>query len=158
MADQIAAVPPYAIAVYEAIRALLKHGQFARLEIGPGELEGDITVGLHAGWGDGEFVVMSEKGKTEMGLASCDASVARELAAAARLRRSWLTTIQAENSCPATGGGCLAKRCGCLAEMEMLIRQDEQIAALAAKETDMEMLMRLDEQIVAALAKEPGHE
>lgn len=42
-----------------------------------------------------------------------------------RLRRSWLSVIQAENSCPATGGGCLAKRCGCLAEMDMLINERE---------------------------------
>jgi prepilin-type N-terminal cleavage/methylation domain-containing protein len=25
--------------------------------------------------------------------------------------------------CPATGGGCLAKRCGCVAEMEMLANE-----------------------------------
>ena len=37
-----------------------------------------------------------------------------------RLRRGWLRVIQQENSCPATGGGCLAKRCGCLEEMEVL--------------------------------------
>lgn len=41
----------------------------------------------------------------------------------ARLRRGWLRVIQMENSCPATGGGCLAKRCGCLAEMEMLANE-----------------------------------
>jgi hypothetical protein len=40
---------------------------------------------------------------------------------ATRLRRAWLRVIQSENQCPASGGGCLAKRCGCLAEMEMLI-------------------------------------
>lgn len=40
-----------------------------------------------------------------------------------RLRRGWLRVIQSENSCPATGGGCLAKRCGCLAEMEMLMQE-----------------------------------
>ena len=40
---------------------------------------------------------------------------------ATKLRRAWLRVIQAENQCPASGGGCLAKRCGCLAEMEMLI-------------------------------------
>jgi hypothetical protein len=42
-----------------------------------------------------------------------------------RLRRSWLATIQTENSCPATGGGCLSKRCGCIEEMEMLMREDD---------------------------------
>jgi hypothetical protein len=40
---------------------------------------------------------------------------------ATRLRRAWLRVIQAENQCPASGGGCLSARCGCLAEMEMLI-------------------------------------
>lgn len=40
-----------------------------------------------------------------------------------RLRRGWLRIIQLENSCPATGGGCLAKRCGCLAEQEMLMQE-----------------------------------
>ena len=44
-------------------------------------------------------------------------------AEARRLRRGWLRVIQQENSCPATGGGCLAKRCGCLAEMEMLANE-----------------------------------
>jgi hypothetical protein len=37
-----------------------------------------------------------------------------------RLRRGWLRVIQSENSCPVTGGGCFAKRCGCVEEMEML--------------------------------------
>lgn len=36
------------------------------------------------------------------------------------IRRAWLAVIQAENSCPPSGG-CLSKRCGCHAEMEMLI-------------------------------------
>jgi hypothetical protein len=80
---------PYATAVYEAVRALLKHGHCARLEIGPGEKEGDITVGLHYGWGDGEFVVISDDGKTEWAMASCDASVARELAAALTAYADW---------------------------------------------------------------------
>lgn len=44
---------------------------------------------------------------------------------ASKLRRAWLRVIQAENSCPASGGGCLAKRCGCVAEMEMLINEAE---------------------------------
>jgi hypothetical protein len=42
-----------------------------------------------------------------------------------RLRRSWLSVIQAENNCPTPGGGCFAKRCGCLAEMDMLISECE---------------------------------
>ena len=40
-----------------------------------------------------------------------------------RLRRGWLRIIQMENSCPVTGGGCLAKRCGCLAEQELLMQE-----------------------------------
>jgi hypothetical protein len=40
-----------------------------------------------------------------------------------RLRRGWLRVIQMENACPETGGGCLAKRCGCVAEMEMLANE-----------------------------------
>jgi hypothetical protein len=40
------------------------------------------------------------------------------------MRRGWLKVIQQENSCPATGGGCFAARCGCVAEMEMLMRED----------------------------------
>lgn len=42
-----------------------------------------------------------------------------------KLHRLCLTLIQTENSCPATGGGCLAKRCGCQAEMEMLINENQ---------------------------------
>ena len=80
---------PYERAVYEAVRALLRHGHFARLEIGPAETEGNITVGLHAGWADGQFVVMSHDGKTEWGLDTCDASVARELAAALTAYADW---------------------------------------------------------------------
>ena len=41
----------------------------------------------------------------------------------ARLRRGWLRAIQQENSCPATGGGCLAKRCSCVVEMEILANE-----------------------------------
>ncbi len=43
---------------------------------------------------------------------------------ATRLRRAWLRVIQLENACPASGGGCLSKRCGCLAEMEVLIGEN----------------------------------
>ena len=90
MSDQCKpATPPYALAVYEAVRALLRHGHFARVEIGPGELEGDITVGLHAGWGDGQFVVMSSEGQCEWALDTCDGSVARELAAALTAYADW---------------------------------------------------------------------
>ena len=48
------------------------------------------------------------------------ATLGQACAEIARLRRGWLRVIQGENSCPATGGGCLAKRCGCVEEMEML--------------------------------------
>lgn len=46
-----------------------------------------------------------------------------QVAEIGRLRRAWLRVIQQENSCPATGDGCSAKRCGCAAEQEMLIRE-----------------------------------
>ena len=42
------------------------------------------------------------------------------------LRRAWLGVIQAENSCASLsviGKPCDAKRCGCAAEQEMLIRE-----------------------------------
>lgn len=48
-------------------------------------------------------------------------------AKAERLRRGWLTTIQQENSCPATGGGCLANWCGCIEEMKMLMREADEM-------------------------------
>lgn len=40
---------------------------------------------------------------------------------ATKLRRAWLRVIQQENGCPPSGGGCLSKQCGCLAEMKLLI-------------------------------------
>lgn len=46
-----------------------------------------------------------------------------------RLRRAWLATIQTENSCPASGQPCGARLCGCVAEMEMLMREDDQRTA-----------------------------
>jgi chromosome segregation ATPase len=49
----------------------------------------------------------------------------------ARLRRGWLTTLQGENSCDGSGKPCDAKRCGCVEEMEMLMREDDERAALA---------------------------
>lgn len=50
-------------------------------------------------------------------------------AEAARLRRGWLATIQTENSCGASGSPCAAKRCGCVEELEMLLREDDARAA-----------------------------
>lgn len=86
-----------------------------------------------AGGGDGAAAVT---GKTETTAALVErlravrdwwrapGALAEEAAAEiVRLRRGWLRAIQMENSCPATGGGCLAKRCGCLAEMEMLANE-----------------------------------
>lgn len=40
-----------------------------------------------------------------------------------RLTKGWLRAIQQENSCPETGTKCLAKRCACLAEMELLANE-----------------------------------
>jgi hypothetical protein len=68
----------------------------------------DRRLGIEAGW---------LKGKADL----IDALAAD----VKRLRRSWLATIQAENSCPVTGGGCLSKRCGCIEEMELLMREDD---------------------------------
>ena len=39
------------------------------------------------------------------------------------LRRAWLGAIQAENGCVPSGAACPAKRCGCLAEQSLLIRE-----------------------------------
>lgn len=86
---EVAGKTPWEKAVYEAVRVLLRHGHFARLEIGPGETEGIITVGLHAGWSDGQFVVISNSGKCEWALDTCDGSVARELAAALTAYADW---------------------------------------------------------------------
>ena len=44
-------------------------------------------------------------------------------AEAARLREAWLDVIQSENACRRTGKPCDAKRCGCAAEQEMLIKE-----------------------------------
>jgi hypothetical protein len=40
----------------------------------------------------------------------------------ARLRAGWLRSIQAENSCAATGAPC-REPCGCVEEMEMLANE-----------------------------------
>ena len=39
------------------------------------------------------------------------------------LREAWLRVIQSENTCAVSGHPCDAKRCGCLAEQEMLMRE-----------------------------------
>ena len=39
---------------------------------------------------------------------------------ATKVRRAWLRVIQIENGCPASGGGCLAQQCACVAEMQAL--------------------------------------
>ena len=48
------------------------------------------------------------------------------LASEVRLRAAWLRVIQAENACVVTGRPCDAKRCGCAAEQEMLLREAEE--------------------------------
>jgi hypothetical protein len=62
---------------------------------------------------------------------SLEADLTAARAEAVRLRRGWLTTIQVENSCGGSGKPCDAKRCGCVEEMEMLMRDDDGRAALA---------------------------
>ena len=55
--------------------------------------------------------------------AMMDAALRFWQAEAQRLRRGWLRVIQQENSCPVTGGVCLAKQCGCVEEMELLANE-----------------------------------
>lgn len=71
----------------------------------------------------------TEAAASKAAMARLEAERDAARAEAERMRRGWLVTIQAENSCPATGNGCLAKRCGCVAEMEMLMREDDERAA-----------------------------
>jgi len=40
-----------------------------------------------------------------------------------RLRRCWMRVLQEENSCEPTGNPCKSKRCGCLAELEALVKE-----------------------------------
>ena len=74
---------------YEAMLVLLRAEKFTRLDIACGEREGFVTVGFHAGHEDGDFVVESEKGQTEMVLASCDEDLARELSGALMAYADW---------------------------------------------------------------------
>lgn len=39
------------------------------------------------------------------------------------LRFAWLSIIQGENSCTITGYPCGAKRCGCEAEQDLLLKE-----------------------------------
>jgi hypothetical protein len=58
-----------------------------------------------------------------VGMFDGDIALLRALAADRdALRGAWLRVIQAENSCEATGKPCNAKRCGCKAEQDMLIK------------------------------------
>ena len=41
-----------------------------------------------------------------------------------RLRCRWMRVLQEENSCEPTGTPCKSERCGCLAEMELLIKAE----------------------------------
>jgi hypothetical protein len=45
------------------------------------------------------------------------------VAALVLVRRAWLRVIQSENSCAVTGKACASKRCACVAEQKMLIRE-----------------------------------
>ena len=65
------------------------------------------------------------RGRLANGRTIADSDVHKLVVEIDRLRRAWLRVIQAENSCPASGGGCLAKRCGCVAEMELLIGESD---------------------------------
>jgi len=87
MADE--AKTTEAAAIYAATLLLLRAGSICRLEVGTGEHELDVTVGLHAGWREGEFVVMGNEGKTELALATCDSALARGLAAALMAYADW---------------------------------------------------------------------
>jgi hypothetical protein len=69
--------------------ALLHAESYVRLDLGPGELESHITVGLHGGWGDGQLVLMSDNGKTEFGLDLCDGVIARDLASVFAAYADW---------------------------------------------------------------------
>jgi hypothetical protein len=40
-----------------------------------------------------------------------------------RLAAAWLRVIQTENSCSPTGQPCDAKRCGCKAEQDLLVKE-----------------------------------
>jgi hypothetical protein len=52
-----------------------------------------------------------------------------------RLAAAWLRVIQAENSCvPPTGKPCDAKRCGCKAEQDMLIKDAAALIRAKAQE------------------------
>jgi len=78
--------------------------------------------------GDDEFRALVNAGPCVVMVAKSDMLRLLDVRDALRLernqlRRGWLTTIQAENSCPATGGGCFAKRCGCVEEINLLIRE-----------------------------------
>jgi hypothetical protein len=79
------------------------------------EAHGGLAATLHAA--RAECVALASK------LTEAQAQVAR-------LRRGWLTTIQGENSCDGSGKPCDAKRCGCVEEMEMLLREHDERAAL----------------------------
>lgn len=53
-------------------------------------------------------------------------------AEASVLRAAWLRVIQGENACVVTGQPCHAKRCGCKAEQDMLIKEADEAQAKAA--------------------------
>jgi hypothetical protein len=87
------------------------------------ELDAELKAGLLQG-------VEAERDAQRAECLALASQLTEAQAHVARLRRGWLSVIQVENSCPATGGGCLAKRCGCVEEMEMLLREYDERAAL----------------------------
>jgi chromosome segregation ATPase len=85
---------------------------------------------LREGWRKSDVRAMDAASKAF----SLEADLTAARAEAARLRRAWLTTIQVENSCGGSGAPCDAKRCGCVEEMEMLMRECERRRAALAGE------------------------
>ena len=110
-ADNEAGIPE----MVAMLRALLARAEAAEAELAVEQEARELASESDAGWEQVANAAQAE---------------------AARLRRGWLATIQTENSCPATGGGCLSKRCGCLEEMEMLMREDDARAALTVEARD----------------------
>jgi hypothetical protein len=95
-------------------------------EMGDEEVGALHCLGMCADWA-GHPACDGEHGLQQF-LVDCAEGLRWQRDEIGRLRRGWLRVIQMENSCPATGGGCLAKRCGCVAEMEMLAGEADKIA------------------------------
>lgn len=86
-------------ACYDAVSALLRAESLVRLELGPIDGMGSVTVGLHAGYDDGAFVIIWDDAvmttKTQIGpefemmFEEPDATCARELAASLLAFADW---------------------------------------------------------------------